>query len=79
MAFLINCPNCGRRNPYEFTFGGECKQAPGQDADMKAWCEYLFFYENMPVFQDEWWYHAMGCGEWLKIRRNIATHEIVEV
>jgi len=78
MAFLINCPNCGQRNPYEFKFGGECKTAPEQGADMKAWCDYLFFNENKPDFQDEWWYHAMGCGDWLKIRRNIATHEIIE-
>jgi predicted RNase H-like HicB family nuclease len=22
MAFLVNCPNCGDRNVYEFRFGG---------------------------------------------------------
>jgi sarcosine oxidase subunit delta len=78
MAFLIHCPNCGARNPYEFKFGGECKQAPAPQADAKAWCDYLYFHENMSGFQDEWWYHTMGCGVWLKIRRNTVTHEIAE-
>ena len=79
MPFLINCPNCGRRNPYEFKFGGECKQIPGEKAHQKTWCDYLFFNENMAGFQDEWWFHNLGCGEWVKIRRNTATHEMVEV
>ena len=78
MPFLINCPNCGRGNPYEFKFGGECKQIPGEKADQKTWCDYLFFNENMAGFQDEWWFHNLGCGEWVKIRRNTATHEMVE-
>jgi sarcosine oxidase subunit delta len=78
MAFLINCPNCGRRSPYEFRFGGECKQAPGPGADAKAWSDYLYFNENMSGPQDEWWYHNMGCGDWVKVRRNTVTHEITE-
>ena len=78
MAFLINRPNCGRRNPYEFRFGGECKQAPGPGADAKAWSDYLYFNENMSGPQDEWWYHNMGCGDWVKVRRNTVTHEITE-
>jgi sarcosine oxidase subunit delta len=28
--------------------------------------------------QDEWWYHNMGCGDWVKVRRNTVTHEITE-
>jgi heterotetrameric sarcosine oxidase delta subunit len=78
MAFLIHCPNCGPRNPYEFKFGGECKQAPAPDADARAWCDYLYLNENMSGFQHEWWYHTMGCGVWLRIRRNTVTHEIAE-
>ena len=78
MAFLINCPNCGRRNPYEFSFGGECKTTPAADADVKTWCEYLYFNENMSGFQNKWWFHTTGCGEWVKIRRNTVTHEIIE-
>jgi len=78
MAFLINCPNCGQRSVYEFKFSGECKQTPDQGAGMKEWCEYLYFNENSSGFQDEWWYHAVGCREWVKIRRNTATHEISE-
>jgi len=23
MAFLLNCPDCGQRNVYDFRFGGE--------------------------------------------------------
>jgi heterotetrameric sarcosine oxidase delta subunit len=43
---------------------------------MKAWCDHLFFHDNMPGFQDEWWFHTLGCREWIRVRRNIATHEI---
>jgi len=78
MAFLLNCPNCGSRSVYEFKFGGESKSAPRPDADVNAWCEYLYFHENMSGFQEEWWYHGMGCGEWIKVRRNTVTHEIAE-
>jgi heterotetrameric sarcosine oxidase delta subunit len=78
MAFLINCPNCGRRSVYEFKFGGEYKQTPDQGAEMKEWCDYLYFNQNISGFHDEWWYHTMGCGDWIKIRRNTATHEIIE-
>jgi sarcosine oxidase subunit delta len=45
---------------------------------MKTWCDYLFFHDNMPGLQEEWWYHTLGCGEWVKIRRNLATDEIIE-
>jgi sarcosine oxidase subunit delta len=78
MAFLINCPNCGKRSVYEYKFGGECKQPPDQGAGMKAWCDYLHFNQNSSGFQDEWWYHSAGCRDWIKIRRNTATHEMIE-
>ncbi len=78
MAFLIDCPNCGPRSPYEFRFGGECKKTPEHDADLRAWCEHIYFNENMSGFQDEWWFHALGCGDWIRIRRNTVTHEMIK-
>jgi methylglutamate dehydrogenase subunit B len=79
MAFQINCPNCGSRSPYEFKFGGECKTVPDPGADLKTWCDYLYFHENMSGFQEEWWFHARGCGDWIRIRRNTVTHEVAPI
>jgi heterotetrameric sarcosine oxidase delta subunit len=77
MGFLIPCPNCGRRDVYEFKFGLEVKQAPREGADLRDWRHYLYFHQNRSGLQEEWWYHAYGCGAWFKIRRNTTTNEIL--
>ena len=78
MAFLINCPNCGERSAYEFKFHGEVKSPHRDGSEMKAWCDYLYFNNNLPGFQDELWFHVMGCGDWVQTRRNTATHQIIK-
>jgi len=77
MGFLIPCPNCGRRDVYEFKFGLEAKEAPGPASEMREWRHYLYFHENKSGIQEEWWYHAFGCGAWFKIRRDTTTNEIL--
>jgi sarcosine oxidase subunit delta len=77
MGFLIPCPNCGRRDVYEFKFGLEVKQAPGEAAGLREWRHYLYFNQNKSGLQEEWWYHAYGCGAWFKIKRNTTTNEIL--
>jgi sarcosine oxidase subunit delta len=78
MGFQINCPNCGFRDVYEFKFGGEAKERPGPDADIREWRHYIYFNKNANGIHEEWWYHTFGCRTWIKITRNTATHQIIQ-
>lgn len=74
----IECPFCGLRDEPEFTYGGESQLArPPAGAGDAEWGEYLFFRDNLKGEQDERWCHSYGCGQWIIVRRNTATHEIV--
>jgi sarcosine oxidase subunit delta len=43
MAMTLTCPVCGKRNGYEFRYGGEEKGPRPDEADLspRAWCEYV--------------------------------------
>ncbi len=75
----ITCPICGERDRREFTYRGAALPRPAEDADLDAWHAYVNLRENPAGPLDELWHHEMGCGAWLKVRRNTATHEIHEV
>ena len=34
--------------------------------------------ENAAGVQNEWWYHTLGCRQWLVARRNTVTNEVLE-
>ena len=75
MSFLIECPNCGPRNAYEFRFGGEVKERPDeQNVTAEEWAEYVFFNKNICGPQKEWWFHTKGCGCWFMITRDTRTN-----
>lgn len=77
---LIPCPFCGKRNESEFIFGGPVgTDRPDPNAVSDAdWVEYLTVVPNpLGPVREKWW-HARGCGEWLTIRRDTRTHDIVE-
>ncbi|OGP56843.1 MAG: hypothetical protein A2V65_02645 [Deltaproteobacteria bacterium RBG_13_49_15] len=78
MGFQINCPNCGLRDVYEFKFGGEAKERPGPDADIRRWRHYIYFNKNANGLHEEWWYHTAGCQSWIKITRDTATNRVSE-
>ncbi len=72
MALLINCPICGRRNAYEFRYGGE-EKGPypwGQNPDPAQWCRYVHMNSCTAGVQQEWWYHRDGCAKWFTIFRD---------
>ena len=79
MTFLLECPNCGPRDVYEFRFGGERQTRPGPDASREAWTEYLYFRTNTAGPQIEWWYHRMGCRTWFLAERDTRTNEVLSV
>jgi sarcosine oxidase delta subunit len=43
MAFTLTCPICGKRNGYEFRYGGE-EKGPRPDEESltpETWCDYV--------------------------------------
>ena len=76
MSFMITCPICGRRNGYEFRFGGEDKgPRPDQKSlSPEAWCDYVHMNNSKPGVQREWWNHRSGCGSWFIIHRDVTTN-----
>jgi len=78
MAFLLHCPNCGDRNVYEFTFGGEFKRRPAPTANDAEWTAYVYLRKNEAGSQKEWWYHRYGCRKWFLAIRDTTTNSVLE-
>jgi len=81
MSFMITCPICGKRNIYEFRFGGEDrgKRPFGNTAPSReAWYDYVHARTNAAGPQPEMWYHRDGCGVWFSIWRDTTTNLEVE-
>ena len=76
MSLLITCPICGRRNGYEFRFGGEEKGSRPDEKDLTldSWCQYVHLRSHIKGIQKEWWYHRDGCGTWFAIWRDTSTN-----
>jgi len=80
MALMLTCPICGKRNGYEFQYGGEDKgpRPQGEDLSPDKWCEYVHLNRCVAGIQKEWWCHKDGCGIWFKIERDTITNLEVE-
>lgn len=79
---LIPCPFCGPRNETEFAYGGPAQPPrPANPADVPDadWVDWLTVPENRPGPVPESWCHAKGCGSWLTVVRDTATHAILTV
>ena len=76
MGFLVNCPNCGYRNVYEFRFGGEIVRRPGPGDNTAVWMKYFYARRNIAGEQKEWWYHSLGCRRWIVAERDTRTNAI---
>ena len=77
MSFLISCPECGERSVYEFRFGGEVLTRPQPDAPEEDWYRYRYVRANASGEQTEWWYHRLGCRQWLQAVRNTKTNQVI--
>lgn len=80
MALQIKCPICGKRDGYEFRYGGEEK---GPKPDTPAWspgewCDYVHMNQCVAGVTREWWCHRSGCGSWFTIDRDTRTNLQVE-
>jgi len=76
MSLTITCPICGKRNGYEFRFGGEERGPRPHEKALtpETWCDYVHMRANIGGIQEEWWYHRDGCGTWFKIQRDTRTN-----
>lgn len=81
MALTITCPICGKRNAYEFRYGGEDKGPPPEDRNISAqqWCDYVHMNTCIAGIQTEWWFHRDGCATWFTVKRHTVRNlEITE-
>ncbi len=76
---LIPCPNCGPRDESEFEYGGRAIALPQLDAPLADWHQALHLGGNSDRCVDEHWYHAAGCECWIRINRDLFSHEINEL
>jgi len=76
MSFTITCPICGKRNLYEFKFGGEDHGPRPEEQGLTpdSWADWAYMKDNTPGSQKEWWYHRDGCGLWFSVYRNTLTN-----
>ena len=82
----LSCPLCGPRDRREFySYGSDDylnrpHSDPQADASSggwsDAWEDYLHLRDNPAGPTRELWYHGGGCGAWLVVMRNTATHAV---
>lgn len=75
----LPCPICGERDHREFYYRGAAVglTRPAPDAGEAAWDDYVYLRDNIPGAHEELWSHDSGCGAWLKVTRNTATHDVL--
>jgi sarcosine oxidase subunit delta len=83
IMIIIRCPYCReQRTEEELTYGGEADinraSEPEGISDLQ-WTDYLFMRANPKGLLKEQWCCAYGCGQWFKVERDSATHDICEV
>lgn len=76
---LIPCPYCGERDAHEFSYLGDATvtrpDLTAPDA-ASAFHDYVYLRDNPAGPHREWWYHASGCRQWLKVERDTRTHAV---
>ena len=77
MSFLLDCPRCGKRDVYEFRFGGEVQARPAPDATGRQWSAYLYDRENRAGVEREWWFHRNGCRLWFQAERDTRENRVL--
>lgn len=77
---LIKCPWCGERDMVEFTHGGDATKVYPKDPNAttsEEWHDFIYLRENPCGEHVEYWHHVAGCRQWLKVRRDTTTHDIL--
>jgi sarcosine oxidase subunit delta len=64
----------------EFSYGGDAnvtRPAAPETAGDEAWIEYLYLRDNPKGGHDELWQHIHGCRRWLRVSRDVVSHEVL--
>ena len=64
----------------EFTHGGDATKVYPKDPDAatsEEWYDIVYLRDNPRGVHDEYWHHIAGCRQWLKVRRDTTTHDIL--
>jgi heterotetrameric sarcosine oxidase delta subunit len=77
MTFLLECPNCGPRDVYEFKFQGEVTKRPAEKPTQRELSAYVYFRANVAGVQREWWYHRSGCRAWFVSERDTRDNRVL--
>ena len=73
----IDCPWCGPRDEAEFAYRGDATVArPAAEAGIDAFYDYVYTRANPRGWHMEWWHHAAGCRQFVKVVRHTLTHRI---
>jgi heterotetrameric sarcosine oxidase delta subunit len=76
----MRCPHCGLRDEIEFRYRGDATVIrPVDPADVGSFLGYVYERANPKGWHVEWWLHAAGCRQVLKVVRHTLTHEISAV
>ena len=80
----IPCPYCGERDAHEFSYLGDATlvrpdpaAADAQDSALAdRFHDYVYLRDNPAGAHREWWYHANGCRQWVRVTRDTRNHAI---
>jgi sarcosine oxidase subunit delta len=73
----IPCPFCGSRDSREFVTRGDAAPVrPAPEAGEAPMYDYVYLRDNPAGAITEWWYHAGGCRQWLRVTRDTVTHAV---
>lgn len=75
----IDCPHCGKRAQAEFSYERTLDSIVALDMAPREAIARLYARANPRGEDDELWRHSHGCRQWIVLRRNRRTHEIVSV
>ena len=75
----IDCPHCGKRAQAEFSYERTLDSIVALDMASREAIARLYARANPRGEDDELWRHSHGCRQWIVLRRNRRTHEIVSV
>ena len=75
----IKCPWCGQRAETEYTYKGDANisRPDPESTDDAEWLDHIYLRDNPSGNHDELWQHSSGCRQFVKVRRNLTTHDIL--
>jgi sarcosine oxidase subunit delta len=76
MSFIITCPICGRRDGYEFRYGGQAIGPRPEETGLTPaeYNDYVHMRLHDGRAREEWWCHRQGCNRWFTIWRDPMTN-----